>query len=143
MHGSRGLTVDGRAKPSSGVGHFCCELIRLGIAKIAELARERFGGETSVHLCALVCEQDTGREASRVILISVSSLAAGREEHARTVRSVQAGSGAGRLERSGTTAWHRGRCARPSSVLKTLAPGAAQRARSGIAVEGGQRCSSV
>jgi hypothetical protein len=40
MHGSRDLTVDGRAKPGSGVGRFCCELIKLGIReeKIAELA---------------------------------------------------------------------------------------------------------
>jgi hypothetical protein len=51
MHGSRDLTVDGRAKPGAGVGRFCRELIKLGIReeKIAELARERFGGKTSVH----------------------------------------------------------------------------------------------
>jgi hypothetical protein len=43
MHGSRDLTVDGRAKPGSGVGRFCCELIKLGIReeKIAELAGTR------------------------------------------------------------------------------------------------------
>jgi hypothetical protein len=54
MHGSRDLTVDGRAKPGSGVGRFCRELIKLGIPeeKITELARERFGGKTSVH-CVL------------------------------------------------------------------------------------------
>jgi hypothetical protein len=51
MHGSCDLPVDGRAKPGSGVDRFCCELIKLGIReeKIAELARERFGGRTSVH----------------------------------------------------------------------------------------------
>ncbi len=45
------LTVDGRAKPGSGVGRYCCELIKLGLEyeAIAELARERFGGRTSVH----------------------------------------------------------------------------------------------
>ena len=45
------LTADGRAKPGSGVGRFCCELIRLGVpeTKIADLAREWFGGKTSVH----------------------------------------------------------------------------------------------
>ena len=50
-HGTRDLGVDGRAKPGAGVGRFCCELIRLGIdeEKIAELARARFGGKTSVH----------------------------------------------------------------------------------------------
>ena len=51
MNGSHDLTSDGRAKPGSGVGRFCCELIKRGIRedKIAELARERFGGKTSVH----------------------------------------------------------------------------------------------
>jgi hypothetical protein len=51
MRNAADLTVDGRAKPGSGVGRFCCELIKLGLAerKIAELARERFGGKTSVH----------------------------------------------------------------------------------------------
>jgi hypothetical protein len=51
MNGSHDLTSDGRAKPGSGVGRFCCELIRRGIRedRIAELARERFGGKTSVH----------------------------------------------------------------------------------------------
>jgi hypothetical protein len=36
------------------VGRFCRELIKLGIPeeKITELARERFGGKTSVH-CVL------------------------------------------------------------------------------------------
>lgn len=51
MQGPRDLTVDGRAKPGSGVGRFRCELIKRGIREeeIAELARERFGGKTSVH----------------------------------------------------------------------------------------------
>jgi hypothetical protein len=51
MHGGYDLTADGRAKPGSGVGRFCCQLIKLGIqeGKIAELARQRFGGKTSVH----------------------------------------------------------------------------------------------
>jgi hypothetical protein len=51
MHGVHDLTADGRAKPGSGVGRFCCQLIKLGIreGKIAELARHRFGGKTSVH----------------------------------------------------------------------------------------------
>ena len=31
MHGPRDLTVDGRARPGSGVGRLCCELIKLGI----------------------------------------------------------------------------------------------------------------
>jgi hypothetical protein len=50
MDNSHDLTSDGRARPGAGVGRFCCELIRLGIhaQKIAELARERFGGKTSV-----------------------------------------------------------------------------------------------
>jgi hypothetical protein len=45
------LTADGRAKPGSGVGRFCCELIRRGISEreIVRLARKRFGGKTSVH----------------------------------------------------------------------------------------------
>jgi hypothetical protein len=48
---ARDLTADGRAKPGSGVGSFCCELIRLGLPyqRIADLARERFGGKTSIH----------------------------------------------------------------------------------------------
>ena len=51
MPGPRDLTVDGRATPGSGVSRFCCELIKRGIREeeIAELARERFGGKTSVH----------------------------------------------------------------------------------------------
>lgn len=51
MDGSNDLTSDGRAKPGSGVGRFCCALIKLGIGeeRIAELAREHFGGKTSVH----------------------------------------------------------------------------------------------
>jgi hypothetical protein len=51
MHGVYDLTADGRAKPGSGVGRFCCQLIKRGIQedKIAELARQRFGGKTSVH----------------------------------------------------------------------------------------------
>lgn len=51
MHDPRNLTTDGRARPGSGVGRFCCELIKRRIPeqKIAELARERFGGRTSVH----------------------------------------------------------------------------------------------
>jgi hypothetical protein len=51
MHGPYDLTVDGRAKPGSGVGRFCCQLIRRGIPEpeIAELARKRFGGKTSIH----------------------------------------------------------------------------------------------
>lgn len=51
MDRSHDLTTDGRAKPGSGVGRFCCELIKLGIReeRVAELARERFGGKTSVH----------------------------------------------------------------------------------------------
>ena len=50
MHLSRELTSDGRAKPGSGVGRFCCEMIKRGIpeSNIAKLARERFGGKTSV-----------------------------------------------------------------------------------------------
>ena len=50
MQGIHDLTADGRAKPGSGVGRFCCQLIKLGIQedKIAELARQRFGGKTSV-----------------------------------------------------------------------------------------------
>ena len=50
MQGVHDLTVDGRAKPGSGVGRFCCQLIKLGIQEdeIAELARQRFGGKTSV-----------------------------------------------------------------------------------------------
>ena len=45
------LTSDGRAKPGSGVGRFCCELIKRGISEkeIARLARQRFGGKTSEH----------------------------------------------------------------------------------------------
>jgi hypothetical protein len=45
------LTADGRAKQGSGVGRFCCALIKRGLpeTKIADLARERFGGKTSVH----------------------------------------------------------------------------------------------
>jgi hypothetical protein len=73
MGTSHDLTADGRAKPGSGVGPFCCELIRRGIPekKIAELARERFGGKTSVHcirgmqaigtLHSLVCKQSVHR----------------------------------------------------------------------------------
>jgi hypothetical protein len=43
------LTADGCARPGSGVGRFCCELIKLGLPyeTIARLARERFGGKTS------------------------------------------------------------------------------------------------
>jgi hypothetical protein len=50
MRGIHDLTADGRAKPGPGVGRFCCQLIKLGIQeeKIAELARQRFGGKTSV-----------------------------------------------------------------------------------------------
>jgi hypothetical protein len=49
MNASHDLTVDGRARPGSGVGRFCCKLIKLGLPyeTIAELARERFGGKTS------------------------------------------------------------------------------------------------
>lgn len=44
------LTVDGRARPGSGVDRFCCQLIEQGVPakEIAERARERFGGKTSV-----------------------------------------------------------------------------------------------
>lgn len=51
MSTSRDLTVDGRARPGSGVGRFCCELINRGLPyeTIARLARERFGGKTSIH----------------------------------------------------------------------------------------------
>ena len=50
MQGIHDLTADGRAKPGSGVGRFCCQLIKLGIQeeRIAELARQQFGGKTSV-----------------------------------------------------------------------------------------------
>jgi hypothetical protein len=49
MKASYDLTVDGRARPGSGVGRFCCELIKLDLPyeTIARLARERFGGKTS------------------------------------------------------------------------------------------------
>jgi hypothetical protein len=72
MHRPRDLTVDGRARPGSGVGRFCCELIKLGIReeKIAELARERFGGKTLGRLRPLVRKQDAAGEASRLIRCS-------------------------------------------------------------------------
>ena len=49
MNTSHDLTADGRAKPGSGVGRFCCELIRRGLPydTIARRAREGFGGKTS------------------------------------------------------------------------------------------------
>jgi hypothetical protein len=40
-----------RCQTGLGVGRYCCELIKRGLEyeTIAELARERFGGRTSVH----------------------------------------------------------------------------------------------